>query len=81
MKLKLHSNQKTIGEISTNEWAITFTYSTYSHFILKVLWCIFKEFDYNEIMQKNKTEWKVKLAVRLFFLEKNLWKISQEQAN
>lgn len=30
----------------------------------------FKEFDYNEIMQKNKTEWKVKLALKLFFLEK-----------
>lgn len=30
----------------------------------------FKEFDCNEIMQKNKIEWKVKLALKLFFLEK-----------
>lgn len=32
----------------------------------------FKEFDCNEIMQKNKTEWKVKLALKLFFLEKKM---------
>lgn len=48
-----------------------FTYSTYSHFIFKVLWChIQRVFDCNEIMQKNKTEWKVKLALKLFVPDK-----------
>lgn len=32
----------------------------------------FKEFYRNEIMQKNVTGWKVKLALKLFFLEKEM---------
>lgn len=45
---------------------------------LKFFDVTFKEFDFNEIMQKNKTEWKVKLTSRLSFLEEKK-KNSQEQ--